>query len=146
LNPATAAHQSEAPPAPPRKLRILVADDDRDTVLTLVTILRNEGHTVAGVYRGTDVLQVFDRLHPDAVILDIAMPGQSGFSVVQDIRASSYGIVKPLLIAISGQYVAHPDKQAARGVGFDHYFTKPCKPEALLAVLRALEPPPQEIS
>jgi DNA-binding response OmpR family regulator len=115
-------------------LRIIVADDERDTVLTLVTLLRDEGHEVRGLYRGSDVLRAVEEFDPDVVLLDIAMPDMSGYEVAKEIRAR-YGLVKPRLIAISGRYTQGSDKVLAEIVGFNHHVTKPYEPNALLALL-----------
>lgn len=132
-----AATGSNGPSPRPRALRIVVADDERDTVLTLMTLLRDEGHEVRGVYRGSDVLRTVDDFDPDAVLLDIAMPDLSGYEVAQQIR-SRYGAIRPLLIAISGRYKQGSDKILAEIVGFNHHVAKPYEPGALLALLARL--------
>ena len=87
-----------------RALRVLVADDNRDTVLTLATLLREDGHDVRAAYTGTDVMRIA-RLHRfDVVILDIEMPEMSGYAIAQELRTHYYGTNPPLLIAISGKW------------------------------------------
>jgi len=123
-----------------RALRILVADDDRDSVLTLLMLLRDEGHDVRGVYSGRQVMgQVLD-FDPDAVLLDIAMPDLSGWEVARTIRARR-GAERPLLIGISGEYKQGADKVLAQILGFDHYLVKPYAPADLLALLAPLRDP-----
>ena len=126
-----------------RPLVIVIADDDRDTVLTLITLLRDEGHTVHGVYKGDDVMPIVRKVRPDAVILDISMPGQSGFSVAQDIRANYYGVRKPLLIAVTGLYKGASDRLLSEMVSFDHHLAKPYDPLALIGLLNPLTLPPE---
>ena len=119
-------------------LRILVADDNRDTVLTLMLLLREEGYEVRGAYNGTDVMRIA-RLHRfDAVILDIEMPEMSGYAVAQDLRAHYYGSRAPLLVAISGKWNRPSEILLAQAVGFDHHLEKPCDPNALLQLLAPL--------
>ena len=123
-----------------RALRIVVADDDRDSVLTLVMLLREEGHEVRGVYSGRQVMgQVLD-FDPDAVLLDIAMPELSGWEVARTIRARR-GAERPLLIGISGEYKQGADKVLAQILGFNHYLVKPYAPAELLALLEPLRDP-----
>ena len=117
-------------------LRILVGDDDRDTATTLRAILRDEGHEVQTALRGDDALELARLMRPDVVILDINMPGLSGYAVARELRDRS-GMVPPLLIAISGVWTQSSDTQLGKSVGFDHYLLKPCDPAA---VLRLLEP------
>jgi CheY-like chemotaxis protein len=124
----------------PRSLRIIVADDEKDTVMTLKAILDDEGHDVMGVHSGSAVLNALREFLPDVLILDIAMPDISGFVLAKRIRAQ-FGAVHPMLIAISGLYNKEPDKALAQAVGFDHHLAKPCHPAAVLALLAPLSNP-----
>jgi DNA-binding response OmpR family regulator len=124
----------------PRSLRIIVADDEKDTVTTLKAILDDEGHDVVGAYSGSQVLSALREFRPDVLILDIAMPDISGFVLAKRIRAQ-FGAVHPMLIAISGLYNKAPDKVLAQAVGFDHHLAKPCHPAELLALLAPLSAP-----
>jgi DNA-binding response OmpR family regulator len=119
-------------------LRLLVADDERDIADTLADLLRAEGHVVQSVYRGSDVLPAVRVLRPDAVILDIAIPGISGYAVAQAIRSSFTDMRRPLMIAMSGFWTEAPDRRIAAQVGFDHHLVKPCEPQALLGLLAPL--------
>jgi DNA-binding response OmpR family regulator len=118
------------------KLRILIADDDRDTASMLAAILRDEGHETHTVLRGDEVLEIDRLVRPDVVILDVNMPGMSGFAVAREIRLRR-GIAAPLLIAISGQWTRKEDQQLGEGVGFDHYLLKPCEPAGIIRILNA---------
>jgi DNA-binding response OmpR family regulator len=120
-----------------RALNVIVADDERDTVLTLTAVLRDEGHNVRGVYRGDDVLRAVEAERPDAVILDIELPGKSGFAIAQELR-HAYGDDTPLLIAISGKWTGQTDEMLGRLVGFKHYCIKPFEPQKLLELLDPL--------
>ena len=124
----------------PRSLRIIVADDEKDTVTTLKAILDDDGHDVMGVYSGAAVLQALREFRPDVLILDIAMPDISGFVLARRIRAQ-FGAVHPMLVAISGLYNQAPDKALAQAVGFDHHLAKPCHPADVLALLAPLTNP-----
>ena len=126
-----------------RSLRILVADDDHDSVLTLVMLLRDDGHDVRGVYSGRQVMGHVIDFDPDAVLLDIAMPELSGWEVARTIRAQR-GAERPLLIGISGEYKQGADKVLAQILGFQHYLLKPYAPAELLALLAPLRDPGAE--
>jgi two-component system CheB/CheR fusion protein len=125
-----------------RALRVLVADDDRDTVDSLATVLETEGHVVQRVYSGTDVLPTVRFFRPDAVILDISVPGISGYAAAQAIRYSFTDIRRPLLIAISGVWKESADQHVAEQVGFDYYLVKPCDPREVLELLAKLQKRP----
>ena len=119
----------------PRSLRVIVVDDERDSVDMLTVLLNDEGHEVRGLTKGKEVLDAVADFNPDAVLLDIAMPDASGYELAKEIRAR-YGEVKPMLIAISGRYKQASDKMLGQIVGFDHYLTKPYDPGMLLSLLR----------
>jgi|1185.fasta_scaffold551760_2 DNA-binding response OmpR family regulator len=124
-----------------RPLYLLVADDERDTVQTLGTILSDEGHEVVGMHKGPTVIEQVRRRKPDAVILDIDMPGMSGYSVAREVRAT-FEMSPPLLIAISGKWVGQTDRMLADLAGFSHFLQKPCDPQILLALLEPLRQGP----
>jgi len=122
-----------------QQLRILVADDDRDAVGTLLELLREEGHETRGVYTGLDVLDSVRDFAPDAVLLDIGMPHISGYEVARELRLR-YASARPLLIAVTGR--AQPsDRVLAQLAGFDHHIAKPYDPAQLLGLLRPLGGP-----
>jgi DNA-binding response OmpR family regulator len=75
------------------------------------------------------------------VILDISVPGISGYGAAQAIRHSFTDLRRPLLIAISGVWKQPADRQVARQVGFDHYLVKPCDPQEVLELVAALRKP-----
>lgn len=124
-----------------RALRVLIADDDRDTVESLGFILRDEGHVVHAVYAGNDVLPAARLFRPDAAILDIAIPGMSGYAAAQVIRSAFHEVHRPLLIAISGMWKERPDVRIAEQAGFDHHVVKPYDSLDILRLLRTLQPP-----
>jgi DNA-binding response OmpR family regulator len=119
-------------------LHILVADDERDTVQTLGAILRNEGHVVFGVYSGKEVLPAVRLFRPEALIIDVAIPGLSGYAIAQAVRHAFTDLHRPLIIAISGVWNETPDRLIGRQVGFDHHLTKPADPRELLRLLEPL--------
>ena len=126
-------------PEPSRRLRVLIVDDERDTVSTLTALLADEGYQVRGVHLGRDVIPAMRDFMPDAVLLDLAMPGISGWDLAREIR-SRYPDRNPVLVAISGQYKQDADKLLGQLAGFDHHVTKPCDPEELMALLAGMTP------
>ena len=121
-----------------RNLRILIVDDERDAVLTLMTLLRDEGHDVRGLYLAKEVPAAVKEFDPEVVLLDIALPDGSGYALAEDIRRRS-GSKRPMLIALTGIY-----KRAAhlsRVVGCDHFLTKPFAFADLLKLIAPLTLP-----
>src|SRR4051812_42151251 len=98
-------------------LRVLVADDDPDTTGTLAAILEDEGHVVHAVHHGADVIRTARLLRPDAIVLDIQMPGKSGYAIAEELKALYYGARAPLLIAISGKWTEDSDRWLAQRLG-----------------------------
>ena len=121
-----------------RALRVLVVDDDADTVQTLTAVLELEGHVVRAVQSGADVLPAVPVFRPDAIILDISIPGLSGYAVAQAVRHSFTDMRRPLMIAISGMWKQAGDRLVAQQVGFDHYLVKPCDPREVIDLLEKL--------
>ena len=120
-----------------RKLRIIVVDDERDAVLTLSTLLGQEGHVVRGLYRAHEVMGAVKEFDPDVVVLDIALPDGSGYAIAEEIRRRS-GARQPLLIAVTGIYNRPPHDRLSRIVGCDHYLTKPYAFEQMLGLIAPL--------
>ena len=133
---ALSSFQSNKRPAPSRPLRILVADDNRDSVVTLQVLLQGEGHRVRAVQRSVDVLGVESEFKPDVVILDLQMPDISGYDLARWLR-SRHPRRCPLLIAVTGAYTRPSDRDLSLHSGFDYYLTKPYRLEELLALMPA---------
>jgi len=117
------------------QLRILVVDDDADTVNTLAFILRDEGHFVQSASTGSEALTATRLCRPDVVIHDISVPGMSGYAVAQSIRYGFTDMRRPFMIAISGVWKQLPDRRLAEQTGFDAYLTKPFDTAELLRLL-----------
>ena len=120
--------------APEAPLRILIADDEQDTLVTLATILKEEGHEVRTLSEGASVRELVRGFDPDVCILDIEMPGKDGFILARELREMRVED-RPMLVAISGVWVRPSDRFLAIMVGFDHFFQKPAEPAALIQVL-----------
>jgi len=119
-----------------RPLRILIADDDPDTVLTLATLLRLEGHEVREELGGREALEAESVFRPDVVLLDIGMPQVTGYEVARQLREryAREGKRGPLLVAVTC-YQQASDKILAELCGFDHHVGKPFDARALLKLL-----------
>jgi PAS domain S-box-containing protein len=114
-------------------LRILLVDDLADATDLLALLLRMWGHEVQVAYTGPAGLEAAEVFRPDVVLLDIGLPGMSGYDVARRIRERARGKV-PLLVAMTG-YGQEADRRKAREAGFDHHLTKPIHPDAVQALL-----------
>lgn len=114
-------------------LSVLVVDDNKDSADALAVLLSDEGYRARAAYSGASAIQQADKVRPDVVLLDIGMPGTSGFDVARALRDYRRA-PKPVIVAVTG--AAEPsDRLAARMAGFDHYLVKPVEMRALVALL-----------
>jgi CheY-like chemotaxis protein len=124
-------------------LRILVVDDDADTVSSMARLLRLYGHEVQTAREGPTAVQLAQACPPDVVLLDICMPKMDGFVVAKRFR-EQFARKRPLVIAITGYQQARQWPDAAK-VGIDLFLLKPVDPEGLRQLLvkfRTLIRPP----
>ena len=113
--------------------RILVVDDNRDAADMLATLLRLDDDEVEVAYDGPSALEAVDRYHPAAVVLDLGMPGMSGYDVARCIRGR-HEFDDVTLIALTG-WGLESDRRMTAAVGFNHHLTKPADIEMVQAVL-----------
>src|SRR5262245_10839281 len=118
---------------PPQHLRVLVVDDNADTADTLATLLELEGHQVKLAHDGPTALAAAATFRPDAVVLDLGLPGMDGFEVARRLRDRAGGN-GPVLVAVSG-YGQDEDRHRARQAGFDHHLVKPAEIATLTSLL-----------
>jgi DNA-binding response OmpR family regulator len=113
------------------RTRVLVVDDDQDMVDSLLALLETDGYQGKGIYSASTIVADVHDFDPDVIIMDIAMPGRSGWDAAQEVRKHRNG-KRPMLIAVSGQYTKDADRILADLSGFDYYIVKPCDPNVLL--------------
>jgi CheY-like chemotaxis protein len=118
---ATIAAEATAPTQ--RCLRVLVVDDNVDTVESLGMLMQLEGHAVRTAHSGPGAMAAAGDYRPDVVLLDIGLPGLDGFEVAKRIRKDPLrqGVV---LVALTG-YGQEADRQRSHEAGFDHHLVKP---------------------
>jgi PAS domain S-box-containing protein len=112
--------------------RVLVVDDYEANLKTLSRMLRLMGHEVMTASDGHKALEVLEGFTPDFILLDINMPGLSGYEVAQRIKAKPY---RGRLVALTG-YGSENDVRKAKEVGFDHHLVKPVEISVLEELLR----------
>ena len=135
--PATGSASSVHAARPNRKVRVVVIDDEPDTVMMLLALLRSERYEAKGFASGREALRNLEEFDPDVVICDVAMPSVNGWDVAREVRRVK-GAQRPLLVAISGHYTSTPDQILGKAAGFDHYLLKPCDPQVLMQLLLAV--------
>lgn len=120
------------------QLRILVVDDNVDAAEVLVELLRMSGHEVRVAHDGFQALELAEASRPDAVFLDVGMPGMNGFEVAMTLRAKPH-FESVVIIALTG-WGAPGDRAQSRAAGFDHHLTKPTNFDDIEILLASLAP------
>ncbi|HSH92212.1 MAG TPA: ATP-binding protein [Ramlibacter sp.] len=125
LQPAPHVAPAEAEPAATNgaRLKVLVVDDNVDAAETLATVLEMTGRRTRTVYEGQTVLETARDFEPDVVLLDIGLPGISGYDVARMLRADPR-FSRTMLIAVTG-WGGEEDRRRSREAGFDEHLTKP---------------------
>jgi DNA-binding response OmpR family regulator len=129
------------------KTQILIVEDDQHIALGLEEILRSEGFEPLVASRGDEALKLIAAKCPALIILDVMLPGISGFDVCKQLRAAKNN-TPVLMLTAKGQEI---DKVVGLGLGADDYVTKPFGVKELIARVQALlrrsqpqyEPPSQ---
>ena len=120
-----------------RKRRLLVVDDNRDAAESMSMLLQMWGHEVAFVYDGPSALETAEQWRPEAVFLDIGLPGMDGYEVAERMRALPHA-KGAVLIAITG-YGQNDDRLRSQRAGIDHHLVKPVAPDALRSLIDSLQ-------
>jgi signal transduction histidine kinase len=116
--------------------RILLADDNRDALDSLATLLQCDGYEVHTAADGAEAFALAAECRPDVMLLDIGMPKLDGYEVARRVRAEPWG-KGTVLIALTG-WGQDEDRRRSREVGFDNHLVKPLDPDKLSAMLAKL--------
>src|SRR5262245_11344570 len=117
--------------------RILLVDDDSDILTSMQAALEPTGAVIDSANNGNKAVELAEKNNPDLVILDMMLPGRSGFLVLEKIKAKKPRNDKPFVIMITGNQGAR-HKMYAESLGVSEYFTKPVKMDKLLATAEKL--------
>ena len=113
--------------------KILIADDEQLMRQLVVDFLQPEGYELIEAADGKEALELYQKEHPDLVLLDVMMPGYDGWTVCREIRRES--AVPIMMLTAKGEEI---DQLFAYDVGVDEYITKPFSPKILVAKIKAL--------
>jgi CheY-like chemotaxis protein len=114
--------------------RVLIADDNVDAAESLQLWLQMAGHDVHVAHDGLSAVATAESVRPEVVLLDLGMPGMSGFDVARIIRKKPWGR-EMVLIALTG-WGQEEDRRQTTAAGFDHHLTKPVPPDDVEALIR----------
>ena len=116
--------------------KVLVVDDSWTDLALIATPLRESGFEVLTAMDGQEALEVFVREQPDCVVLDVVLPGQSGFQVCRKIKQMEQGRAIPIILMSSKNTPL--DKRWGLQQGAALYLTKPVDRKELVASVRRL--------
>ena len=116
-------------------LSILIADDNEDAAESLAMLLGLDHHEVHVANDGPSALALAAQVRPQVALLDIGMPGLDGHEVARRLRREPWG-ASMLIVALTG-WGQQEDQLRSQAAGFDHHYTKPVDPQALIDCLAA---------
>src|SRR5580692_13086756 len=118
----------------PMKTKVLIVEDDPHILLGLEEVLKSEGYETTSCSRGDEAVAAVAKFQPTLIVLDVMLPGASGYDICKQLRAKK--ISTPILmLTAKGQEI---DKVIGLDLGADDYVTKPFGVRELLARIQAL--------
>ena len=134
--PQVAAQQPDRPATVRTEPTIIVADDDRTTIMMVQSILRTWKINCIVAHNGKEAMEQTKKIRPDALLLDVSMPDMDGFQVLSALRSDPATRTTPIVMLT----VAQSEAEIVRGfdLGADDYITKPFRAHEMLARLKRL--------
>ncbi len=124
-----------------KEKRILLVDDDNDILTSMQAAFEPTGAVIETASNGNKAVELAEKNNPDLVVLDMMLPGRSGFLVLEKIKSKKPRSAKPFVIMITGNQGAR-HKMYAESLGVSEYFNKPVKLDKLIATAERLLSPP----
>ncbi len=132
-----AARESVRPPAFPRRLRLLIVEDNQDAAEVLALSLETRGYHTSVAHTGQDGLRLVQEQRPQVVLCDIGLPDMDGTEVCRRARELSLDY-RLVMVALTG-WGMKEDVRRTRESGFDHHLVKPVAPDVLFKLLDGLD-------
>jgi DNA-binding response OmpR family regulator len=117
--------------------RVLLVDDDQDILTSMQAALEPTGAQIDTASNGNQAVELAEKEQPDVIVLDMMLPGRSGFLVLEKLKARKPRNSKPFIIMITGNTGAR-HKMFAESLGVSEYFNKPVKMDKLIATAERL--------
>ena len=117
--------------------RVLLVDDDSDILTSMQAAFEPTGAVIDTANNGNKAVEIAEKNQPDLVVLDMMLPGRSGFLVLEKIKAKKPRNAKPFVIMITGNQGAR-HKMFAESLGVSEYLNKPVKMDKLIATAERL--------
>src|SRR2546421_12798218 len=120
--------------------RVLLVDDDQDILTSMQAAFEPTGAVIDTASNGNKAVELAEKNTPDVIVLDMMLPGRSGFLVLEKVKARKPRNAKPHVIMITGNQGAR-HKMYAESLGVSEYFTKPVKMDKLVTTAEQLLAP-----
>jgi DNA-binding response OmpR family regulator len=117
--------------------RVLIVDDDSDILTSMQAAFEPTGAAIDTATNGNKAVELAEKNQPDLVVLDMMLPGRSGFLVLEKIKARKPKNTKPHVIMVTGNTGAR-HKMYAESLGVSEYFNKPVKMDKLITTAERL--------
>lgn len=115
---------------------VLLVEDEPNIVEAISFLLERDGWTVRIHQQGVDAVDAIERVRPDVLVLDVMLPGRSGFDILRELRSNpEFSDLPILMLTARGQT---KDRELAEGYGVSHYMTKPFSNDEMLSTVRSL--------
>lgn len=119
--------------------RVLVVDDEPDVLLLCRLNLQQRGHELLEAADGSTALEIARELHPDVIVLDLMLPGISGYDVLEALQRDPETTNIPVLVLTAKSLRA--DRERSHGLGASAFLTKPFLPNELCEMVDSLVAP-----
>jgi CheY-like chemotaxis protein len=119
--------------------RVLVVDDEPDVLLLCRLNLQQRGHELLEAADGSTALEIARELHPDVIVLDLMLPGISGYDVLEALQRDAETTDIPVLVLTAKSLRA--DRERSHGLGASAFLTKPFLPNELCEMVDSLVAP-----
>jgi len=120
--------------------KVLLVDDDQDILTSMQAAFEPTGAVIETANNGNKAVELAEKNAPDLIILDMMLPGRSGFLVLEKVKAKKPRNEKPFVIMITGNQ-GKRHKMYAESLGANEYFNKPVKLDKLMASAERLLSP-----
>jgi two-component system, OmpR family, phosphate regulon response regulator PhoB len=121
--------------------RVLVVDDEPDVLLLCRLNLQQRGHELLEAADGSTALEIARDRHPDVIVLDLMLPGISGYDVLEELQRDAVTTDIPVLVLTAKSLRA--DRERSHGLGASAFLTKPFLPNELCEMVDSLVAPRQ---
>jgi signal transduction histidine kinase/CheY-like chemotaxis protein len=139
------AHAPSQPLPTLDNVRVLLVDDDQDTLTMLASMLTEYRAVVQTAASVAEALEVLEWYKPDVLVSDLAMPGTDGYSLIEQVRAREAESGQQIPAVALTAYVRIEDRARALRAGFNMFVPKPVEPNELItAILHLAEPAPTQ--